>query len=633
MPNKDSLKVMDRLKKTGKTDDLHSIVLKHVVDRLEMSERKMSTFYARWQSNEKRIQAYIDLPKYEKILKEMSNQGLPPVITQLTIPYAYSTICTIATYLTHTFTGRKPMFVVGANNALAAQNAPNMETLMQYQADARFMIKRFMQFFKDGETYGIGAMRCLWEVEKRKRTVRGNTTIGEPKAARQLMTTYEGNDIENIDPYMFFPDPRVPMNDVAQRGEFVFWRDYCGRHEIRQGVSDYGYKHVDDLGQLPASLTSHGVSARAILTGGDPHPGGKMDTPYANDLQFVQRDEGTCWIVPSKLRDAKGNALSDSNDMELWIFTIANKHQIIRAEPFEYDHGMHPVVTIEPHTVGYGFGQLGTADYLAPLQDAASWFLNSHIQNVRSVMNNMLVVNPAMIEMKDLASPKPGKIIRMKKSAMMADPRMAVHQLQVVDITRTHITDLESIMRMGDMLSSVNDNLRGIQDAGSRKTATEVRTSSEAGASRLAAQARLYSAQAYSPLEMQMCLNDQQFLTREMEMRILGQDKTIQIGPAQIVGDYYFPIHDGTLPLDKVALLDTWKEILIGCARDPLLRTQFNIGRIFEWTAELGGARNIQGFRNTPEEAQQAIMINQAAPGEDGEAAIQAGNAIPIPAV
>ena len=53
-----------------------------------------------------------------------------------------------------------------------------------------------------------------------------------------------------------------------------------------------------------------------------------------------------------------------------------------------------------------------------------------------------------------------------------------------------------AIMKLGDSLSSVNDNLRGVQASGGRKTATEVRTSGEAGASRLAAHSTLISAQA-----------------------------------------------------------------------------------------------------------------------------------------
>ena len=35
----------------------------------------------------------------------------------------------------------------------------------------------------------------------------------------------------------------------------------------------------------------------------------------------------------------------------------------------------------------------------------------------------------------------------------------------------------------------------------------------------------------------------------------------ITLQPDQIVGDFYYPINDGTLPLDRVALLDIWQQI------------------------------------------------------------------------
>lgn len=614
--------------------DLADVLVAYLKTRLEMSERKMSRFYARWRAREKQLQAYLDLPRYEQQLKEMNDSGAPPVITALTIPYSYATISTICTYLTHAFTGRKPLFQVGSNSGVGARNAENVATMLQYQAETRLMIRRWMQFFKDSETYGVGTMKCVWELETRMRTTVSKSAMGEYIRRREPKVTYEGNDLDSIDPFLFFPDPRVPMSEAPFRAEFIFWRDFIGPHEVAQGIDDYGYKWTENLGALPENISgSAGVSARSINASGESQPGQARDTRDGS-LPYVQRDECTIWIVPSKIKDTKGKALGEGTKPEMWIFTLLNKKRIVRAEPFNYDHGMHPIVTMEPQSVGYGFGHMSTADYLAPLQDAASWFLNSHIYNVRSALNNMLVVNPAMVEMKDLASPKPGKVIRLKRSAMGQDVRQAIFQLNITDLTRSHVDDLQNIVRLGDMLSAVNDNLRGIQDAGGRKTATEIRTSGEAGASRLASQARFYSAQAFSPLGSQMCINSQQFLNREYEIRVLGPepDKSIMIGPDMIVGDYYFPIHDGTLPMDKVALVDIWKEILMGVAQDPELRQSYSLDRIFEWVAELGGAKNIQSFKRINGVGQPpALAPTIADPNADPTNSIQAGNSVPLP--
>src|SRR5690606_33896789 len=110
---------------------------------------------------------------------------------------------------------------------------------------------------------------------------------------------------------------------------------------------------------------------------------------------------------------------------EKWIFTILNKSQIVQAEPFDADHDMHPVSVAEPYTTGYGFGHLALADYLAPIQDSLSWFINSHSANVREVLNNSFVVDPSKVEMQDFQNKIPGqpRILRLKPSSTGTDVR------------------------------------------------------------------------------------------------------------------------------------------------------------------------------------------------------------------
>ena len=150
---------------------------------------------------------------------------------------------------------------------------------------------------------------------------------------------------------------------------------------------------------------------------------------------------------------------------------------------------MHPVSVAEPYELGYGFGNCGMMDYLTPIQDTISWFINSHIYNVRAALNNMLIVDPSMVEMQDLKNPEPGKLIRLKRAAYGQDVREALHQLQIFDVTQGHIDAAQMFVKLGQYLTGITDNMMGLQDEGGRKTAAEVRISSQAGASRLAAQA------------------------------------------------------------------------------------------------------------------------------------------------
>lgn len=608
--------------------DLHSKVLGYLLKRIDFSEREMTRFYSRWNASEKKIQAYISLPDYEKQLAEMNKSGQPSSIVSITVPYSYATIWTIVTYLVHTFCGQKPMFNVTAYKAESVQGAQYMETVLQYNADHNRLVRNLIQWFVDSETYGVGAMRNLWTQVKANRTVWTPQSLGglmTPGAPTQMMRqrqqkiVYEGNNVTNIDPFMFFPDPRVPMEEVAKRGEFVFWRSYEGRHALLLEEKNGQLGWLAYVPQQVANRTNSdtgGKSMRGLTAKGEPHAGVNTGNEWGpGSADNIQVDQGTIVLIPKEL------GLGDSEYPERWLFSIGNRGQIIQAEPLDMDHGEHPVVVIEPSSFGYSFGQPGTGDFLGPIQDTLSWFVNSHIHNVRTAMNNMFVVDPSMIEMQDLKNPAPGKLIRLKQAAYGQDVRTALQQLQVQDVTTNHMKSLQMFLQIGDVLSAVNDNLRGIQDSGGRKTATEVRTSNEAGASRLAMRARFISAQGMIPLATQMSLNIQQYMSMEVYLEIVGakgMQAPVPITPQMVAGDYTFPVSDGTLPIDKTALLGVWKEIWLGIMGNPLLSQQYDGGKIFEYMAELGGAKNISQFKVS------------LAPDQQVQQGVESGNVVPL---
>ncbi len=634
-------RMADVLKKDSET---HTRVLEYLKQRLEFSERKMATFYPRWRVGEAKVQAYLDLPDYDKFLKDLNNNKAPPQVVNISIPHAFATISTIVTYLLHTFCGRKPMLQVGSYKEEMTDKARNMEMVLQYNADHTRLIKQIAKFLHSTQVYGVGVMRVGWTNKHAKRTKRTmqskwnifGISIGEKMfSQRQMQLVYSGNEVAFIDPFMFFPDPRVPMHEVNRTGEFVFWRNYVGKHTMKQKEIDGIYFQIDRVTtQMPKA--SQGVqgegSQRSLLSNGDATAGfGDRGQDQMKMTPYYQEDQGTCVIIPREL------GLGESEKPEKWLFTLMNKDTIVQAEPFDADHDMHPVAVAEPYTMGQSFGSPSMMDFLGPLQDMISWLVNSHMYNIRASLNNMFVVDPSMVEMQDLKNPEPGKLIRLKRAAYGQDVRTIVNQLSVADVTRGHMGDMELFIRISQQMSSVTDNLLGMQDAGGRKTATEVRTTGEAAASRLAAQARIISTHGMVDCAEMMSVNIQQYIDEAFYVSLAGVKGAkdgVKITPDQLNGDFYYPIHDGTLPLDRVAMLDVWKEIFMAVAKDQELRQQFSIGEIFSYVAELGGAKNIDQFKNSmapgighnggPQ------MSVEPRPTQEIANGVQAGNVVPI---
>lgn len=588
------------IERLGDDEELHTKVRERIRHRIKMSKKKMEKFHTRWTANEHRFQAYMRSEDLEDLYKKSNERGTPLDTVTITVPYAFATTMTVVTYLVHTFCGRNPMFSVGAYSGAAVAKSRKMETVLQFNADYERLIRKYYQFFLDGEMYGLQVMRNTWKVKKARRTrfadVQPNLILlpGILPANQKVQeeeVVFEGNDVMNIDPFRFYPDPRVPLDEVSERGEFVFWRVFEGRHTLKKAEQAGTVMHLEKI-KGHGENTDSMVSERGKLAEGS-------DVPGREDLSmlkagYIQVDQGTIEIVPSEW------GLGDGDQVEKWIFSLANDSQIIQAEPLDADHDRHPVVVGEPYSVGYGLGNIAMLDLLGPMQDTLSWLINSHIFNVRTALNNQLLVNPQMVDMNDLKKPAPGRVIKLLPAAFGVDPKFAVSQLQVADATRGHINDMAIVQRLGDSISAVNDNLRGIVDAGGRKTATEVRTSGEAGASRLAAHARLISAQSITTHADMMTLNIQQMMSMPFLGNVAGEEQ--EITPQDLDARFYFPVHDGTLPLDRVALMEVWKEILLALLANPPLGARYDVDGVFQHVAELGGAKNLTQFKVRVEE-------------------------------
>ena len=123
-------------------------------------------------------------------------------------------------------------------------------------------------------------------------------------------------------------------------------------------------------------------------------------------------------------------------------------------------------------------------------------------------------------------------------------------------------------------------------------------------------------------LGVQWSLNNQQYLTQSFETQVLGADgmmASVVISPESINGDFYFPIHDGSLPIDNVALFDIWTQVLQFTQGDQEIRSTFSLPKIFEFVAKLGGAENIDQFK-IQQGGDPAMLAQQA----------QMGNLVPV---
>jgi hypothetical protein len=603
--------------------ELHTKTLQKLEAMFRYSSQAMSNHSARWGWMEQKIQAYISLPDYEQLNKQLeNNRGAAPEVVKVIVPYSYATIHAAATFLSTVLLGRRPIFPLLATSGTDADKAQYMESALQANLEATKAYEVLWQFIWDSLIYSFGATRIGW-LETQGKVL----TVG-PQGNREVRKAlkYAGNKLNAIDPYAAYPDPRVPMHECNEKGDFFFWSTQQSKMILKDMERSGIFKWVDkatDKREAIASNTELPAVADSKRRARIGAMGNWMPAP-ADVVGFWTVREGTVRLVP------KDWGLGDSEESELWKFTWVPNRQIIQAEPQGNVHQKHPVVVTEPTSFGHEFGSLSMGDMIGPFQDILSWLINSRMENVRVTMHNQFVADPARIEMQDLRSPAAGKVIRLKAAAMGTPVNDAIRQLMVQDHTQGHVNDIQLLRMLADSITGINDNMRGINTTGGRRSATEARMSMQAGASRLSQLAIRISSQGFMGLAEQMIQNIQQYMPEEMWAEMTGDDGQPQstlLTPDMIMGTFSYQISDGSLPHDKMALLEVWEKILMGVASDPELRATHDVNKIFDHIAELGGAKNISSFKRAST-GQPNIM----APGQEPpQGAVPVGGAMPPP--
>lgn len=619
-------------RKIDAKSDLARKILAEVRSRVRYSQTKLSSKHEEWRKAEETAIAYMPEREVDAVRRADRENGLPSYTT-IQLPYTTAVMLSAHTYLTSVFFGRDPVFQFTGRHGEGQQNVQAMEALLDYQKGVGMWLPPLYTWLHDAGKYGAGILGAYWEERIEAVTTLTEDQeldiLGRPtgrKTVRQdtkPILTYTGNKVYNVQPWDFLFDVRFPMRDF-QKGNYcavpftLSWNE-CKRREA-QGY----FINLDEVksGKSGESYGDNQLSSaleRPESSGGNEAPGTFGAYFAADRPELVKGYECHIEIIPSEWN------LGKSSYPEKWVFSCTQDFAtLLGASPLGALHAMFPFQVLPLEMEGYGLTTRGMPETLEPIQQTLDWLINSHFYNVRATLNNNFVVDPSRVVMKDVLSPAPGKIFRLKPSAYGSDPRLAVHQLVTQDVTQNNLRDLQVMMGFGERALGVNDQLMGMLNTGGRKTATEIRTSTSFGVNRLKTIAEWFSAVGFDPLSQMMVKNSQQYYSGEMKFRIAGSlvqsagQDFMTVTPDVIAGAYTYVPVDGTLPVDRYAQANLWRELMAQMRNFPQIMMQYDVGRIFEWVAQISGLKNINQFRielGSPEQ-----LMAQAA----------AGNVVPL---
>lgn len=605
---------------------LHQNLCARLKGRISLAEQGTQLRHDKWKRAEEITLAFIPETDADTLRRTKREDGGEPKYTTIMLPYSFGMLMSAHTYWTSVFFARDPVHQFAGLHGETEMQVQALEALVAYQVEIGEMLAPYYIWLYDAGKYGHGVLGTYWCEETIHYGEIAEMDMGDGKGPQLYQAThevpgYKGNKVYNVSPYDFMHDPRVTLGKF-QSGEFCVRKARLGWYEILNRKSEGYFINVDQISNKSTTDRNATLGSSQL-----PRPDFTQTFIQTSSVQDQKHPAGGVFNEVYIRLIPKEWGLGDSNFSQLWCLTITESSDlIVGASPLGLISDKFPFDVLEPEVEGYGIFNRGVPEIMEGIQNTMDWLVNTHFYNVRASMNNQFILDPSKLVLKDVAnSHEPGFIWRLRPEAYGSDISKMFMQVPVSDATRGHFGDVQGMLSMGERVLGVNDSLMGVQSGTNRKTATEVRTSTGFGVNRQKTVTEYMSAQGFSPHAKKLVQNTQQFYNYEAKMRIVGDlalaagSNFVNVTPADIAG-FFGPIPvDGTLPVDRQAQANMWKEILLGATRlPPQIQQTYDWSKIFAWMASLGGLKNINQ------------MKIQMMPDAQLQNMAQAGNVIPM---
>lgn len=609
--------------------ELHEKLKASIFVRAQQSQDMMKLRYPVWDEVDKMLTAYVKPPA--------SRTEKQKRLSYMVIPVGYAALETMLTYLMAAFF-EDPILRYEGNGPEDVLGAILLEKVIALQSRKCKLGLALHTQWRDALAYGFGASAVIWNVKRGKVVQKRESGIYSLVSGlfkvkgfnRSLVddVVYEGNKVINIDPRRYLPDPNVAVHNIDE-AEFVGFIDdtnritLLSRERDNEGYFNCKYlKHISGKSNLVETPSDTGRNIHSADISGATQP---------VDLIYMYID-----LVPSEFGVGK------SDYPEKWLFCLAGDQVIIRAQPMGLAHDKFPITVAAPEYTGRDQTPISKIEQVYNLQKTIDWLFTSHISNVSKSINNMLVIDPSMVNINDLASPEPGGLIRLRKSYWGSGrAKDAIHQLTVDDITTRHISDAGALYELMKVVTGAQDALQGIgRKTSARVTAQEAKDTRIGALSRLEGMAQIISMQSILDTAYLFASHTQQLQTQEVYVKATGRWEEVlrkdfgdQIGamdrmkasPDQILVDYDLIMRDGSIPSGANASL--WTAILQIIGSSPQLQQVFNVAAIGKHTFREMGAKNIDDFIiKNPTGGEVGVQL---APMEQIQGEVGKGNLIP----
>lgn len=570
----------------------HARLLTYVEYRLEKGKMDRDMRINRMIETDRMVAGWLQLSDEDKKRKRKRDKTGQPIATSMNLPVTYVHLDDMVTFLLGVFAPSKGMFDQFGSpkeESAASQVVSLMNNHAKHAGYFREVALMCAQLLK----YNIAGFTAVWKEElgaKVKQTP-------DRKVAVSQEVIWQGNSVQALDMYNTIWDPSVSPAHVYKDGEFAatahIKTHYWLQREALNGVyfncekvlecdptATVGkyYRHPPSEALLSNRLLSNGVDHRAALSGQD-----SLGQPMGYELVrcYIRLNPIHFDLVPPNQRKQRDR-------YEIWRITIANGDTIIACDYMNNVHDNIPIYVSQATDDNMEEAQKSIAEIIAPLQDFASFLMNTHVQASRKNIWGLTVYDPTVVDLSKIPEGEVSAKVAAKQEAAGKDLRTAIWQNTHVLDTRQTMNDVQAVMNLlGQFFPT---QMLPSQIAGmDRAVNSQVAAVMHGATRRMTKMARIIDESIFRPLRHSLYYNILQYQPDGQTIAdFYGKPVKIDLGALR-ESDMPYIIGQGLQSVDKLAAVENLERIIFALVQNPQTAQRFDLAGLMNYWTDLFG--------------------------------------------
>lgn len=584
----------------------------------------------------------------EQYKAKMANRfGDATKYQNVTIPIVAPQVEAAVAYQQSVFLSGYPIF--GAVSIPGLEDAATqMDTIIGEHQTTGKWVPALLRALRKGFKYNLSPVEIEWcrtltySVETSKAYRNGEE--GQPKKV-----IWQGNKLNDLDPYNTYWDLRCAPNDVAEWGEFAGYTEIYSRIRLKKFIESLpltiNVKEAFESQIQPIAQSSSGIAGMSYYV------------PLLNPDAMVTLDknlegQGTDWFAWAGLaREDKGEVkinykniyqvdiiygrilpsdfnfkgVPGPNIPQVWKFVVVNGQVVIYAERMTNAHDMIPIVFAIPKDDGLAYQTKTFSQELEPFQHIASALTNSNIAARRRAIYDRVIYDSTRVSAGQINNDNPISKIPVKPSAFGGKLQDAVYAFPFQDGQfQINSQEMSLYMSLANQTSGLNQARQG-QFVKGNKTRREFEEIMANANGRDQSVALTLEGNFFMPMKRIIKYNILQYqgagtmYNPELQAAVTIQPETLR------KADVVFKLSDGLIPSEKLIDGDVLSVAFTALGNSPQLAQAYNLAPMFSYLLKSQGAR-LKDFEksNTQIAYEQAMMAWQQTVTQIFESALKA---------